>query len=303
MKQESKSTKKGPERSRLLKFGLFIAVVSVLSYQLYQIDWNSAKGLELSYPLALIGAVVLVIVNLWMEFLKWNLVARQITSEKDAIRSAFWSGIATGFITPNGWGNFLGRLLFFRKREMLYITVATGFSNLSQLVPTLLFGIWAASFVFPTLMAYFITAGFILLFLYFFADLLIPKKGVSSKFLVRFKQHAALYQKLKIPLVLLSTIRFLVFSLQFVLLFMAFGYTDFWFLMEKIWLVYFITSFVPSLWSGKILIRESAALFVFSNSIVETPDIIVVSLLIYLINIALPAMWSSLVWMPRQLKK
>lgn len=302
MKQESKSTKKGPERSRLLKIGLFIAVVAVLSFQLYQIDWVQAKGLNLKYPFALVGSVVLVSANLWMEFLKWNLIARQITTEKSAIQASFWSGIATGFITPNGWGNFLGRLLFFRKREMLYVTIATGFSNLSQLVPTLLFGIWAASAVFPKLIIFFIAIGFVLVFLYFFADILVPA-GRKSKLLRRFKRHAKVYQRLKLPLVFMSTLRFIIFSLQFVLLFIAFGYTDFWFLMEKVWLVYFITSFVPSLWSGKILIRESAALFVFANSIVETPDIIVVSLLIYLINIAIPAMWSSLVWMPRQLKK
>lgn len=303
MKEESKATKKGPERSRLLKLGLLLAVFSVLSYQLYSIDWKNAAGLTIHYPLALIAAFLLVSANLGLEFLKWNLIARQITEEKLAIRSAFWSGIATGFITPNGWGNFLGRLLFFRKREMLYITIATAFSNLSQLVPTLIFGIWAASSVFPKLIWFFVLSGFVLLFLYFFADLLIPVNHKRYKWLKRFKIHASIYQKLKIPLLVLSTCRFVVFSLQFVLLFMAFGYTDFWFLMEKVWLIYFITSFVPSLWSGKILIRESAALFVFANSAVETPDIIVVSLLVYLINIALPAMWSSLIWMPKQLKK
>ena len=303
MNQESKASKKGKEIKRILKIGLFFLVLAVLIYQLSKIDWSLAKGLDLKHPFALIAAILLVYGNLGMEYLKWNLIASPLTTENMAIRSSFWSGIATGFVSPNGWGNFLGRLLFFRKREAMYIVIATAFSNLSQLLPTLIFGIYAAGTVFPKLLTTFLISGFALLLLYFFADILIPKRKYRNRWLRHFRFHADLYQRIKMPLLFFSLLRFAVFSAQYLLLFVAFGYTDIWFLLQKIWLIYFITSFVPALWSGKVLIRESAALFVFAGSIVESPDVIVSSLLIYLINIALPAMWSSLVWIPRQLKK
>lgn len=303
MKQTVKTTKNVGGNGKLLKIALFLLVVSTLVYQLRNIDWETADGLNLKYPLALLGALILVSANLWMEYLKWQLIASRLTSEKKAIRSAFWSGISTGFVTPNGWGNFLGRLLYFSKRETVYIIIATAFSNLSQLLPTLVFGIYAAGFVFPHLFYVFVFAGSVLLVVYFFADRLIPVTKARSKWIRRFQLHALIYRELKVGLLTYSVLRFFIFTVQYVLLFVAFGYTDWFFLTEKIWLIYFITAFVPSLWSGKILIRESAALFVFENSGVEITDILVASLLIYLINIALPAFWSSLVWIPGQLKK
>ena len=142
----------------------------------------------------------------------------------------------------------------------------------------------------------------VILAVYFFGDYLLPKKRSRFGFARRLQSIRGRYQNLKWPFLAFSSVRFVVFSLQYALLFMAFGYEDFWFLLTQIWLIYLFTSFVPSLWSGKVLIRETAALFVFAGTLVSVPDVIVSSIIIYLINIALPAFMSSFIWLPKRKK-
>lgn len=107
---------------------------------------------------------------------------------------------------------------------------------------------------------------------------------------------------LRFELLVLSTLRFLVFTAQFVLLFMAFGCNNIIELTLFVWLIYAFTSFVPSLWSGKILIRETAALFVLTGSGIEPSVTIVVCLLIWIFNIAIPALFGSFVRIPLKQK-
>jgi hypothetical protein len=305
MKEEVKATKKRAGLITLFKLLVFAAVIWTLYFQLRNVDWEHAKGLDIKYWWALVLAFLLLIPNLWMEFLKWKKITNPLQVEPKLVTNAFWAGVASGFMSPNGWGNFLGRLIYFQKRQTIYIIFSTALANLSQLIPTLLFGLFAVLLKYGNSNSLWITtslgAGVILL-LYFFGDYLLPQRRSRILFVRRLQSIRGRYQNLKWPFLLFSTIRFLVFSLQYVLLFVTFGYEDFWFLITQIWLIYLFTSFIPSLWSGKVLIRETAALFVFTGTAVSVPDVIVSSIIIYLINIALPAFMSSFIWLPKRKK-
>lgn len=305
MKEEAKATKKRAGLITLFKLLVFAAVIWTLYFQLRNVDWEHAKGLDIKHWWALALAFLLLIPNLWMEFLKWNKITNPLQVEPKLVANAFWAGVASGFMSPNGWGNFLGRLIYFQKRQTIYIIFSTALANLSQLIPTLLFGLFAVLLKYGNSNSLWITtslgAGVILL-LYFFGDYLLPQRRSRILFVRRLQSIRGRYQNLKWPFLLFSTIRFLVFSLQYVLLFVTFGYEDFWFLVIQIWLIYLFTSFIPSLWSGKVLIRETAALFVFAGTTVSVPDVIVSSIIIYLINIALPAFMSSFIWLPKRKK-
>ncbi len=287
------------------KLLVFVAVIGTLYFQLNNVDWEHAKGLEIKHWWALVLAFLLLIPNLWMEFLKWKIITNPMHVEMKLVKNAFWAGVASGFMSPNGWGNFLGRLIYFQKRQTIYIIFSTALANLSQLIPTLLFGLFAVLLKYgdSNSIWLFTSAGAIcILAFYFFGDYLLPQKRSRFQFVRRLQSIRGRYQSLKWPFLTFSIIRFLVFSLQYVLLFVTFGYEDFWFLLTQIWLIYLFTSFIPSLWSGKVLIRETAALFVFSGTLVSVPDIIVSSIIIYLINIALPAFMSSFIWLPKRKK-
>lgn len=288
-----------------IKLLVFVAVIWSLVVQLSKVDWEHATGLEIKHWWALVLAFLLLIPNLWLEFLKWKRITRPLNVDVKLVKNAFWAGVASGFMSPNGWGNFLGRLIFFQKRETIYIIFSTALANLSQLIPTLLFGLFATLVTYGNSNSIWIataSGSLIILAGYFYGDYLLPKKRSSFTFVRRLQSIRGRYQNLKRPFLTFSLIRFVVFSLQYVLLFVAFGYEDFWFLLINVWLIYLFTSFVPSLWSGKVLIRETAALFVFSGTVVSAPDVIVSSIIIYLINIALPAFMSSFIWLPKRKK-
>lgn len=305
MKEEVKATKKRAGLITLFKLLVFAAVIWTLYFQLRNVDWEHAKGLDIKHWWALVLAFLLLIPNLWMEFLKWKKITNPLQVESKLVTNAFWAGVASGFMSPNGWGNFLGRLIYFQKRQTIYIIFSTALANLSQLIPTLLFGLFAVLLKYGNSNSFWITTGLgavIILLLYFFGDYLLPRGRSRISFVRRLQSIRGRYQNLKWPFFLFSTIRFLVFSLQYVLLFVTFGYEDFWFLITRIWLIYLFTSFIPSLWSGKVLIRETAALFVFAGTAVSVPDVIVSSIIIYLINIALPAFMSSFIWLPKRKK-
>lgn len=304
MNDSHKSTKKGIVFSNWFKLLVFALVLISLFFQLKNVNWNDTKGLEIKYLWALLLSAFLLSVNLGFEFLKWKFITNPLRIESKFVKNSFWAGIASGFMSPNGWGNFLGRVIYFQRRDKIYIIFATALANLSQLIPTLIFG-FIAMFSYTTTdtrgnWGYIVIATLLIVSLYFFADGIIPSKKSKHKLIRQLQFIRGRYNQLKLVLLFYSTLRFLVFSLQYVLLFVCFGYTDFWFLLNGVWMIYLLTSFVPSLWSGKVLIRETAALFVFQNSMVTVPDILVASILIYMINIALPAFMSSFIWLPKK---
>jgi MFS family permease len=305
MKEKDKATKKRASLMIFIKLLVFVAVILSLYFQLRNVDWEHAKGLEIKYWWALIISFGLLLPNLWMEFLKWKEITKPLQADPVLVKNAFWAGVASGFMSPNGWGNFLGRLIFFQKRDTIYIIFSTALANLSQLIPTLVFGLFALLLKYGNSNSWWISTaigGFVIILIYFYGDYVLPKKRSSFSFIRKLQSIHGRYQHLKSPLLFFSLIRFLVFSSQYVFLFVAFGYEDIWFLFPQIWLVYLLTSFIPSVWSGKVLIRETAALFVFAGTAISVPDIIVTSIIIYLMNIALPAFMSSFIWLPKRKK-
>jgi hypothetical protein len=71
----------------------------------------------------------------------------------------------------------------------------------------------------------------------------------------------------------------------------------------RIWLVFFITSSIPSLWSGKLFLREAAALLVFSGTAIPKPIIVIVCWLIWLFNQLFPVVISGLLLIPFKKKQ
>lgn len=301
MKQSLKATKKESVWWMIVKLFVFLAVLAFVVMKMYEVNWSQMDAFHLEHPWALILAVFLVIPNQWFEYLKWERIARTFIEDKRQIRKAFWGGIASGFLSPNGWGNFIGRMVFFQKRDRLFIVVATGLANISQLLPTLIFGCIALVLtrgLDAETVGFSLVLAFIVLLGYAFWEQLIPSRK-SRNVVLRKLQYVKLRLKaFKWPLFLYSLLRFHVFSLQYVLLFVSFGYTDLELLFINVWMIYLFTSFVPSLWSGKVVIRETAAIMVFAASNVLVPDIVLISLLIWIINLVLPATISSFAWIP-----
>jgi hypothetical protein len=306
MNQLRKSTKISAYWRLLIKLAVFFAVVTLLIVQLKDVKWSDITGVDFLEVWALIASLLLLFVNQYFEYAKWRVAARSIDANPKMILRAYWSGVGSAFLTPNGWGSFLGRMIHFSKRERLLIIAASMQANYSQLIPTLIFGVIGLFFLefYPVQVGVFSIAatGFVLIF-YFTWPLFLPKHKSRNKWLRRLQRLQPFLVSFQYSMLGYSLLRFFVFSLQFVLLFVSLGYTEFQTLFFGVWLVYLLTSFVPSLWSGKVLIRETAALYVFTKLGVAIPDILFASLLIWLINIVLPAAFSTFVWIPRKEKE
>lgn len=301
MKQRYKTTKKQQIYWRILQWIFFFVFGYYLFDTLKNEDWKNKLLFTDFNALPIILSFLLIFINQGFEFLKWKATVRLLTSDKNVTWKAFFAGISTGFMTPNGWGSFIGKLFYFSKRQGLLIIAATFLANVSQFIPTLFFGVLATVLLdfYPlslAISALLILVGIVLFYL--FTELIIPNRWRKNRYVQHFYRINSRLKAIKNPLLVYSTLRFFVFSLQFLLLFYAFEHVQLWDILLRIWLVFFITSSVPSLWSGKLFLREAAALLVFSGTTIPKPTIVIVCWLIWFINQIIPVIISGLLLIP-----
>lgn len=306
MKQRYKTTKKQQIYWRILQWIFFFVFAFYLFETLKNEDWTNVLFYSDFNVLPIVLSFLLIFVNQGFEFLKWKATVRLLTTENNVTWKAFFAGIATGFMTPNGWGSFIGKVIYFSKRQRLLIIAATFLANVSQFIPTLFFGIFATvvlHFYSLTLSVISLLVLIVIVIGYLYTDKLIPIKWFKKRLIHQLFRINLRLQSIKSILLVYSTLRFFVFSLQFLLLFFAFTELVFWDTLLRVWLVFFITSSIPSLWSGKLLLREAAALFVFSGTNIPKPTIVIVCWLIWLFNQIFPVVISGLLLIPYKKKQ
>lgn len=279
---------------------LFIFLSFYIVWELNQHNFNQLWNFKRYRFIYLIGAIGLIYVNQWCEWKKWQIAAKRLTSENRIIRKSFFSGITAAFVTPNGWGSFLGRMMYFKRKDRVFIILSAFLGNASQVLVTLIFGAiscwWSNRLpLFATISATIVAC--IICFGFFFGERLMKKKKTRFNWLRHFQLVQERLSALRLPLALWSALRYCVFTAQYVLLFLALGYSDILFFIPRIGLIFLLTSFVPSLWSGKIIIRETAAIFVFSVTVISIPDVVLVSLMIWILNHLIPLFVSMVIWL------
>lgn len=240
---------------------------------------------------------------MWTESLK----LAQIDSGRSVRRHAFFAGLLTGFMTPNMLGNFLGRAFYFDRTHAAEITGLTFYTNFSQLLSTVLFGIAGfnlldtSAYVPPFLKLFSFSIVPFLLLLYFFFERLIPNRFFRWEF-VSLKIHLKGAFLFKINMLLLALLRHLIFSTQLVLMLMCFGISLMPEHIAGVWIVYLLTMLAPSLFLGKIGIKETIAVLVLGSMGVNQLAILCASLSIWLLNTLSPVLLALVVVKQRGLK-
>lgn len=289
---------------------LLIGVSYLLYMQLTKVELSSWKNLKLNNPLFAIFSFLLVSLNWFLEWLKWKLTLETIktnTSHQVNFR-AFMAGIATGLITPNMLGNFIGRIYYFKRKLRPSIILLTLVSNFAQFLASLIFGILSILFLRETPLGIELALIVLVLFpliLFFIAAYfhfekvkwpLFKSRNRYIRLVKLIKEH----KQLRFQFFILSITRHFVFTLQFWLLFNAFEDainldTFFW-----IWQIFLWTTIIPSLWFGKLVIRESIALLVLGSIGFGQVEILTTSILIWIINLALPSLISIFICRKKQ---
>ncbi|WP_221412709.1 hypothetical protein, partial [Fulvivirga lutimaris] len=169
----------------------------------------------------LLLVVLLMPVNWFIEGLKWKIIAGKIASisQWQAFKGIL-SGLTIGFATPHGIGDYLGRIMTIKHRQRFFLIGGIMLGRLSQLGVTLLFGMVGVFYLFGLkIVAYsFIVAVVSLLLLVLIFNKVKHLKGVG-----RFFKMIGDYSVSEIvKIALLSISRYLVFSIQFLVVLFAF---------------------------------------------------------------------------------
>ncbi|MFH0895064.1 MAG: lysylphosphatidylglycerol synthase domain-containing protein [Bacteroidota bacterium] len=253
--------------------------------------------------------LILMLVNWGIEALKWKLLIKKIeriTFGKAVL--AVLSGLALGVLTPNRIGEFLGRIMSVEKSDRRQAFAASVAGSFSQLLITLLFGAFAMIWYFSvfsssageinaivlySLIFSFVICALLVLLMYFNLGALHrsnPTKKWSQK-INKFTQAFTFYNRWELLLVLvLSMIRYVVFSFQFYLLLNFFGCDlKFEVAMQFIAIIYFVVALIPTVALTEIGVKGSAAVFFLSAYTGNEAGILAASFSIWLINLAIPA--------------
>ena len=276
-------------------------VFSILVYLLYnrlnKLDWNE-RQFDNFQLIPFTVCFLLVPLNWYFEWLKWELLLNSINEQNNRNRfTAFVSGIVSSFLTPAFSGNFLGRIIYFEANKRWKLTVYSMVSNFSQFTVSMFFGAIAGiillyqkeSYFSELSIGFFIGATITSLLIYFFGETLaspIKIQRVQSMILLVKKGPS------RLKIIGLSLLRYLVFVLQFSLALSAFGVHFEWINILWIALVYMAVTLTPSLFFGKIVMRESIAVSILTLAGIATFPILLASLTTWFFNLLIPTFVS-----------
>lgn len=288
----------------VIKLTVFSACLALgLHYLLtHDIQWRQLTINESALYLIPI-VIVLALVNWGLEAFKWKTLLSPIhnVSYTTAIKATL-SGVATSFITPFRFGDFLGRVAHLSENRKV-ATILTFYGNYSQLFTTFLFGTIAFLALGPEyigvrpeqLPLYQVLICIVLLVMTLL--LIFPLsiyKGLRLESIIKVQSGLeTLNASNLMAILMLSVIRYACFVSQYVFCFWIFGssleFGTTWYLIS---LLYLLITFVPSPILGKLGVRESVALFLF-DGIEASHIVLAASLSIWLVNLFIPAMTGS----------
>lgn len=277
----------------------------IIDFQ-YSIFNNGGNFLWLAFVL------ILMPLNWFIESKKWSISLKGVykISRISSFKSVL-AGVALGIFTPNRIGEFAGRVLTLPLGHRTQGIFSNAICSLSQLTTTLVIGSISLIALIPNYLIFetnlivtlvqLILATFSILVLLFYTRSSRLLKLISKiKWLKKILNQPAL--KVKIPKEILpmllgnSVVRYTVFFLQFVsiLTFYEVELNGF-FSLIYIPIIYLTLAIVPTIALSELGIREGVSIAVLSGISDNTLGIISASFTLWIINIAIPALFGSLV--------
>ena len=296
---------------------LFILAIYFLYNKLSE---NKEQSLDLFSKLKMSECILGLLLVFLLQFINWFFEAKKfnyLLSSNIKITfltalQAVYVGNFTSFFTPNRVGTFIGRILVIKQKKLL-ITAITGLGNLAQLITTLLFMI-------ISLLLYFFSDTksiifndndiYILEFIYFlllFVVVLIYLKPSIAirrfnkiKYIKEYANRLLILDDIsfinKINVLWFSIIRYLIFALQYYILFIMFNINiSILELMIFLGLLYGVVTFIPSPFLGNLGTREALALLfasIYGLGFVAP----LISLLVWFINVGISSLIGGIIF-------
>ncbi|MCD6112039.1 MAG: flippase-like domain-containing protein [Bacteroidales bacterium] len=264
--------------------------------------------------------IILMPINWSVESIKWKYLIKKL-EVISFIKSfkAVLTGITVSIFTPNRTGEFLGRVFILKKAnhwESIFVTIIGSFS---QLLITIVLGSFSMIIFLYNNLNYFthisvnvyygiifivIIINIFLLLIYFNINILtVVLKKISFKRWEEYQKHIKVFSKYSklelLNILLLSLLRYFIFSFQFYLLLRLFSVNiPFFNGIIIISLVYLVLSAIPTVALTELGIRGSIAMYLvkiyFENKGCFVPEINIgvlsATTFLWFINLALPAL-------------
>ena len=270
----------------------------LLDQKIVELDIHFIVKKIVSRPIFFTIAVLLMPLNWMIEIVKWRWIICKF--QEISFLNSFKSvllGILLSVITPNRIGEIAGRLKHISKENRIKGIHANVFGALSQLTITILTGLLALFIIdypffktFNHLKWFWLLFFLITLFVFLFSNKL---HFLISRIAKKIKQADTITKistQLRGQVLLLSLLRYFVFSTQFALLSIMLGSKeDPLMLAATVAIVFFFTAVLPTNWASGILVRTSLAFGVYEALFNEGIIGLVASVLLWGINLLLPA--------------
>lgn len=255
--------------------------------------------------------VLLLPLNWLLEAKKWQLAAASVEkiNLSRALRGVL-SGLALGFITPHAWGDYAGRIWHMKNAQRHHALAGVLMSRASQMAITLVAGMPGLFFLLqsgewlPDLPPALLQVLVLLSALFLLTALLSAGRWIRklAGILGRYSWFAFLQPlegfspQLSARLLLLSALRYLVFSSQFILMLFLFKVDlPTGTLAMGVGFVYLAKSVIPAFnFLSDLGVREFSALLFFSSYQVSAALIVWASLALWLINILIPTLVGAM---------
>lgn len=250
--------------------------------------------------------VLMMLINWSVEAFKWKMMIAKI--EKITFLKSFiavFSGLTISFFTPNRIGEYVGRVFHLKSADRIKATLITVIENLSQLLITLVAGSVGLLFFLHYFLKIngFIFTGIVFLILLFIFSCFLIFLHVSliEVFLRRFRfakswmkyvEVLGYYSRRElIAVILLALVRYVIFSSQFYLLLILFDVPiSYPTAMILISMIFYVMSLVPTIALTEIGVRGAVATFFLGKVTDQPAEILYVTLSLWLINLAIPAL-------------
>ncbi|MFB6457510.1 lysylphosphatidylglycerol synthase domain-containing protein [Chitinophaga sp. Hz27] len=257
--------------------------------------------------------LVLMLFNWGFEARKWQVLVKPL-ERVSFIRafSAILSGVSVSINTPNRIGEYGGRVLYLQDENKLKAIAATIVGSFSQLIVTVIFGLiglfyyihslaprggsrWLAPDFWGNIVLAAIIVICSLTILLYFRLQIILSVFKRVKFLHKFTKYVQVIGNYKSAelryLLLLSALRYMVFSAQYLILLDALGMEFLWwqgFLLNSV--IYLVMAVVPTIAIAELGVRGKVSIFFLG--LLSSNDVAILAATggIWLVNLVLPAL-------------
>jgi hypothetical protein len=253
------------------------------------------------------------LVNWSIEAWKWKLVVQTVqkVSFTTAIKAVL-SGVSFSVSTPNRVGEYLGRVLYMEEGNRLRTISLTILGSISQLLITIFMGTIGLVILLPRIydaelvsvfwikvLLYTIIAVLIGLTVFYFrlAWLVkwITKLARKNRYLYLFHALGKVDATMLLKLLSLSVLRFLVFTVQYYLLFRLFDVpVDWWQSFWAVSVMFLVLAIIPTVALLEVIQRSTVALQVFRLLTTNELGVGLTTVTIWFINLIIPALIGSL---------